>query len=87
MEQATKEALIEINRKLDGLTELMERLTRQEERNNSHSRRIEALEKEVDHIKEEYSKVNSALEKIINRIWGIAAVLSVAFTVLQVFLK
>ena len=45
MEPVTKQDLAEINHKLDGLTELMERLTRQEERNSSHSRRIENLEK------------------------------------------
>lgn len=87
MESVTRQDLTEINRKLDGLTELMERLTRQEERNNSHSRRIETLEHNVVEIKAECVRVNNHLEQLVNRIWGMAAVISVGFTLLQLFLK
>mgnify|MGYP000642984573 FL=1 len=87
MEPVTKQDLAEINHKLDGLTELMERLTRQEERNNSHSRRIENLEKGLSEVKAECASISSQLEKIVNRLWGVAFVLSLGFTLLQVFLK
>ena len=87
MEPVTKQDLAEINHKLDGLTELMERLTRQEERNNSHSRRIENLEKGLSEVKAECASISSQLEKIVNRLWGVAVVLSLGFTLLQVFLK
>lgn len=87
MEPVTKQDLAEINHKLDGLTELMERLTRQEERNNSHSRRIENLEKGLSGVKAECASISSQLEKIVNRLWGVAFVLSLGFTLLQVFLK
>lgn len=87
MEPVTKQDLVEINHKLDGLTELMERLTRQEERNNSHSRRIENLEKGLSEVKAECASISSQLEKIVNRLWGVAFVLSLGFTLLQVFLK
>nr|DAP87542.1 MAG TPA: hemolysin [Caudoviricetes sp.] len=65
----------------------MERLTRQEERNNSHSRRIENLEKGLSEVKAECASISSQLEKIVNRLWGVAFVLSLGFTLLQVFLK
>ena len=87
MEPVTKQDLAEINHKLDGLTELMERLTRQEERNNSHSRRIENLEKGLSEVRAECASISSQLEKIVNRLWGVAFVLSLGFTLLQVFLK
>lgn len=87
MEPVTKQDLAEINHKLDGLTELMERLTRQEERNNSHSRRIENLEKGLSEVKAECASISSQLEKIVNRLLGVAFVLSLGFTLLQVFLK
>lgn len=87
MDPVTKQDLAEINHKLDGLTELMERLTRQEERNNSHSRRIENLEKGLSEVKAECASISSQLEKIVNRLWGVAFVLSLGFTLLQVFLK
>lgn len=87
MEPVTNQDLAEINHKLDGLTELMERLTRQEERNNSHSRRIENLEKGLSEVKAECASISSQLEKIVNRLWGVAFVLSLGFTLLQVFLK
>jgi chromosome segregation ATPase len=87
MEPVTKQDLAEINHKLDGLTELMERMTRQEERNNSHSRRIENLEKGLSEVKAECASISSQLEKIVNRLWGVAFVLSLGFTLLQVFLK
>lgn len=87
MEPVTKQDLAEIHHKLDGLTELMERLTRQEERNNSHSRRIENLEKGLSEVKAECASSSSQLEKIVNRLWGVAFVLSLGFTLLQVFLK
>jgi hypothetical protein len=87
VEPVTKQDLAEINHKLDGLTELMERLTRQEERNNSHSRRIENLEKGLSEVKAECASISSQLEKIVNRLWGVAFVLSLGFTLLQVFLK
>ena len=87
MEPVTKQDLAEINHKLDGLTELMERLTRQEERNNSHSRRIENLEKGLSEVKAQCASISSQLEKIVNRLWGVAFVLSLGFTLLQVFLK
>ena len=87
MEPVTKQDLAEINHKLDGLTELMERLTRQEERNNSHSRRIENLEKGLSEVKAECASISSQLEKIVNRLWGVAFILSLGFTLLQVFLK
>lgn len=87
MEPVTKQDLAEIPHKLDGLTELMERLTRQEERNNSHSRRIENLEKGLSEVKAECASSSSQLEKIVNRLWGVAFVLSLGFTLLQVFLK
>ena len=87
MEPVTKQDLAEINHKLDGLTEPMERLTRQEERNNSHSRRIENLEKGLSEVKAECASISSQLEKIVNRLWGVAFVLSLGFTLLQVFLK
>lgn len=87
MEPVTKQDLAEINHKLDGLTELMERLTRQEERNNSHSRRIENLEKGLSEVKAECASISSQLEKIVNRLWGVAFVFSLGFTLLQVFLK
>ena len=87
MEPVTKQDLAEINHKLDGLTELMERLTRQEERNNSHSRRIENLEKGLSEVKAECASISSQLERIVNRLWGVAFVLSLGFTLLQVFLK
>lgn len=87
MEPVTKQDLAEINHKLDGLTELMERLTRQEERNNSHSRRIENLEKGLSEVKAECASISSQLEKIVNRLWGVAFVLSLGFTLLQVFLR
>ena len=85
MEPVTKQDLAEINHKLDGLTELMERLTRQEERNSSHSRRIENLEKGLSEVKAECASISS--QRIVNRLWGVAFVLSLGFTLLQVFLK
>ena len=87
MEPVTKQDLAEINHKLDGLTELMERLTRQEERNSSHRRRIENLEKGLSEVKAECASISSQLERIVNRLWGVAFVLSLGFTLLQVFLK
>lgn len=87
MEPVTKQDLAEINHKLDGLTELMERLTRQEERNSFHSRRIENLEKGLSEVKAECASISSQLERIVNRLWGVAFVLSLGFTLLQVFLK